>query len=78
VIPRAIWRSSFCRQSGDDIFAPNPKGSQLQTKSKKKLHNVTVEFPNGSTKLVKVKAANVDAAEQRALKFNPSATGIKR
>jgi hypothetical protein len=50
----------------------------LQTKSKKKLHHVTVEFPNGTTKLVKVKASDTDAAEQRALKFNPSAIGVKK
>jgi hypothetical protein len=50
----------------------------LQTKSKKELFHITVEFPNGTTKLVKVKATDRDAAEQRALKFNPSATGVKR
>lgn len=49
----------------------------MQTKTTKKLHVVVVEFPNGNTKTVKVKAADLDAAEKRALKFNPSAIGIK-
>jgi hypothetical protein len=50
----------------------------LQTKSKKELYTVVVEFENGKTKDVKVKAVDREAAEARALKFNPSAIGIKR
>lgn len=59
-------------------FYPQLKGSQLQTKSNKKLHQVTVEFKNGSTKTITVKATDQDAANKRALKFNPSAIGVKR
>ena len=59
-------------------FCPQPKGMQLQAKTKKKLHVVEVVFPNGTTKTVKVKSADLESAEKRALKFNPSATGVKR
>lgn len=58
-------------------FCPLLKGSQLQTKSKKELYTVVVEFENGKTKTVKVKAVSLEAAETRALKFNPSAIGVK-
>lgn len=50
----------------------------MQLRSPKKLYNVEVEFANGLTKNVKVKAVSREQAEQRALKFNPSATGVKR
>lgn len=47
------------------------------TKSKR-LYTVVVEFANGMTRTVKVKAASREVAEDRALKFNPSAKGVKR
>lgn len=50
----------------------------MQFKSPKTLYNVEVEFQNGMTKNVKIKAVSRDKAEARALKFNPSAKGIKR
>ena len=50
----------------------------MSKKSPKTLHHITVEFRNGSTRLVKVKASSVEVAERRALKFNPSAIGVKR
>jgi hypothetical protein len=49
----------------------------LQTKSRKKLFNVTVKFENGGTKLVKVKALDEEQAKERALKFNPAAVEAK-
>jgi hypothetical protein len=50
----------------------------MQIKSKKKLHIVVLEFSNGITRSVKVKAVSREDAEDRALKFNPSAKGVKR
>ena len=50
----------------------------MQLKSPKKMFNVTVEFQNGLTRNVKVKATSQEKAEQRALKFHPSAKGVKR
>jgi hypothetical protein len=72
--------------AGDSLFEPafvgsyfysQLKGSQLQTKSNKKLYSVTLEFANGSTKVVKIKAVDQNAANKRARKFNPSAIGVK-
>lgn len=50
----------------------------MQTKAKKKLHTIVVEFDNGMTRTVKVKAVERSTAEQKALKFNPAAKGVKR
>jgi len=50
----------------------------VQKKSPKQLFSITVEFPGGKTKLVKTKAVTREQAEQRALKFNPAAIGVKR
>lgn len=50
----------------------------MRTKKSKRLYVVEVEFPNGMTKLVKVRAVTREIAEQRALKFHKKATGIKR
>lgn len=50
----------------------------MQKSASKKLHTIVVEFPNGNTKIVKVKAVDQETAEERALKFNPSAIGVKR
>jgi hypothetical protein len=50
----------------------------VKAKSSKKLHRIELEFPNGITRTVKAKAATREKAEQRALKFNPAATGVKR
>lgn len=50
----------------------------MQPKSPKRLYNVEVEFAGGLTKNVRVKATSREKAEERALKFNPSAIGVKR
>ncbi len=50
----------------------------MQLQPKKKLYTIEVELSNGLTKLVKVKAIDREHAEQRALKFNPTAVGVKR
>ena len=50
----------------------------MQLQSKKKLYTVVVEFENYTTRTVKVKASSREAAEAKALKFNPSAKGVKR
>lgn len=49
----------------------------MRTKKSKMLYHVEVEYPNGMTKLVKVRAVTREIAEQRALKFHPKAKGIK-
>lgn len=50
----------------------------MQIKSPKKLYNIEIEFPKGLTRNVQVKAVSREKAEARALKFNPSAIGVKR
>lgn len=50
----------------------------MQLRQQKKMHTVVVEFANGMTRSVKVKAVKRETAEAKALKFNPSATGVKR
>ena len=50
----------------------------MRAKQSKRLYHVVVEFANGMTRTVKVKAATRETAEQRALKFHPRAQGVKR
>jgi hypothetical protein len=50
----------------------------MQSKSSKKPYSIVVEFPNGVTRTVKVKATSREVAEHKALKFNPTAKGVKR
>lgn len=50
----------------------------MQLKKSKKLYHVELEFPNGLTRQVKVKAADRETAHKRALKFYPKALGVKR
>lgn len=46
--------------------------------SPKRLYHITVELHNGLTKGVGVKANSLAEAEEKALKKNPTAKGIKR
>jgi hypothetical protein len=50
----------------------------VQKKSSKQPFIIVVEFENGATRNVRVKATSRENAEARALKFNPTATGVKR
>ena len=50
----------------------------MQTKKSKRLFHVTVEYENGMTRTVKVRAVTRELAEKRALKFHPTAKGVKR
>lgn len=50
----------------------------MRPKSKAKLYNVVLVFANDMTRTVMVKATSREVAENRALKHNPSATGVKR
>ena len=50
----------------------------MRHKSPKTLYNIVVQYPNEVTKTVKVKATSRELAEKRALKFHPSAIGVKR
>lgn len=47
-------------------------------KSTSNLHHVELAFPMGVSRTVKVRAASREVAEKRALKRNPSATGVKQ
>jgi hypothetical protein len=44
----------------------------------KKVHRITLEFLNGITRTVTIKASDREVAERRALKHNPSAIGVNR
>jgi len=50
----------------------------VQQKKSKQLYRIPLEFANGMTRTVKVKATSRETAELRALKFHPGATGVKR
>jgi hypothetical protein len=50
----------------------------VQIKQPKRLYNVEIEFANGLTKNVPIKAISRVKAEDQALKQNPSATRVKR
>lgn len=50
----------------------------VRVKGTKKLHHITLVYDNGMTRTVKVKASTREIAEERALKRNPGATGVKR
>ena len=60
------------------FFSANESRSKVQLKSTKRLYAVEVEFQNGLTRTVKVKASSKDQAEIKALKRHPSAKGVKR
>lgn len=49
----------------------------MRTKKSKQLFKIVVEFENGMTRTVQVRAASREVAERRALKRNPSAKGVK-
>jgi len=50
----------------------------MQTKKSKQLYTIVVEFENGLTRTIRVRATTREIAEKRALKFNPSAKGVRR
>jgi hypothetical protein len=50
----------------------------VQQKRAKQLYRIPIEFSNGMTRTVKVKAKDRETAEARALKFHPNAIGVKR
>jgi hypothetical protein len=50
----------------------------MQTKKSKKLYYVELEFANGLSRQVKIRATTREIAEKRALKFHPTAKGVKR
>jgi hypothetical protein len=50
----------------------------VQPKSPKKVFPIEIELHNGLTRIVRVKAVSRDKAEERALKFHPTAKGVKR
>lgn len=66
-----MFRSSFY------VLFPTERLS-MQLKKSKKLYNVEVELRGGLTKHVKVKAIDRETANNRALKFQPHAIGIKQ
>lgn len=49
----------------------------MRTKSSKKLYHITLVYSNNVTRTVSVRAGTREVAEKRALKRNPSATGVK-
>lgn len=50
----------------------------MRTKKLKRLYTIVLEFENGMTRSVQVKAASREVAERRALKFQRNAKGVKR
>jgi len=60
------------------IFLSPIERFEVQKKKSRQLYRIPVEFANGMTRTVKVKATSREIAETRALKFHPSAIGVKR
>lgn len=50
----------------------------MRQKKDTKLFHITLVYENQMTRTVKVKASSREVAEERALKRNPSAVGVKR
>jgi len=50
----------------------------VRAKKEKKLFSITLVYENNLTRTVQVKAINREVAENRALKRNPNALGVKR
>jgi len=49
----------------------------MRTKKSKQLFTIELLYENGMTRTVKVRATTREIAEKRALKFNPTAKGVK-
>lgn len=49
----------------------------MQTKKSKQRFTITLEFENGTTRTVKVRAVTREVAERKAMKFHPAAKGVK-
>jgi hypothetical protein len=58
-------------------FGPLIERPEVQQKKRKRLYLIPLEFTNGMTRTVKVKATSRENAENRALKFHPGALGVK-
>jgi len=50
----------------------------MRTKKSKQLFNIVLEYENGITRTIKVRAVTREIAEKRAMKFNPRAKGVRR
>lgn len=50
----------------------------MRTTKSKQLFRIELEYENGLTRTVKVRAVTREIAERKALKFNPAAKGVKR
>lgn len=50
----------------------------MQAQKSQKVFTIVLELPNDETKTVKIRASSLEVAENRALKHNPRATGVKR
>jgi hypothetical protein len=50
----------------------------MQTKKSQRHHRIVLEYANGMTRTVSVRASTREVAEERALKRNPNAVGVKR
>lgn len=49
----------------------------MQTKKSKQRFVIVLEFANGTTRMVKVRAVTREVAERKAMKFHPAAKGVK-
>lgn len=50
----------------------------MRAKKQSHMHTVVLRYANGMTRTVHVKASTREIAEDRAMKRNPHAQGIKR
>jgi hypothetical protein len=50
----------------------------VKARAAKQLYYITLYYASNITRTIKVKASSREVAEQRALKRNPGATGVRR
>jgi phenylacetate-coenzyme A ligase PaaK-like adenylate-forming protein len=62
---------------GLSFFVLQQERSAMQIKKSKRLYNIVVEYQNGMTRSVKIRAVTREIAEKKALKFHPNAIGVK-
>ena len=74
---RLFYDSDNCWALAHLGLCKGDASSMSRFKPQQELFILTLEFPKGLTRTVKVKASNRETAERRALKRNPTAIGVK-
>lgn len=63
---------------GGSYFYLLQKGTAMRIKKVQRLYKIILEYENGMTRTVSVRASTREVAENRALKHNPNAISVQR